>query len=415
MDAKYVKAHELIVKAREALRRGNKPSARALGEQAALLVPELEDAWLILAASDPDPQEALAYASKALELKPDSTRAQRAVEWARGLADQTPVRKARIELGRNEPAAIAETTLKSKPIPAEAKVQKEAVTAFPRFMPRAVEEITPQPESKPKKRTWLYAGMAGLLVCVVLAVAAWSAFSSPVLASFLKSAPAPTQEHLWASVNVPKPSLTPIDVSVFAAPDVASTATPAPTRIIPKTGSTEVPVVVPDTPTAAPTEAFTSTPEVTETPGVMAMEIVDDTPTNQYVPPNPDAPKPSVASNGSTRWIDVDLTHQMVYAYEGETVVNSFLVSTGTWLTPTVTGQYKIYVKYEKANMHGPGYFLPDVPYVMYFYKGYGLHGTYWHSNFGTPMSHGCVNLETGNAAWLFNWASVGTVVNVHY
>ena len=45
--------------------------------------------------------------------------------------------------------------------------------------------------------------------------------------------------------------------------------------------------------------------------------------------------------------------------------------------------------------MSGPGYYLPGVPYVMYFYQGYGLHGTYWHDNFGQPMSHGCVNLPT--------------------
>jgi lipoprotein-anchoring transpeptidase ErfK/SrfK len=51
----------------------------------------------------------------------------------------------------------------------------------------------------------------------------------------------------------------------------------------------------------------------------------------------------------------------------------------------------------------------------MYFYKGYGLHGTYWHSNFGTPMSHGCVNLTIPDAQWLYNWASVGTLVNIHY
>ena len=44
----------------------------------------------------------------------------------------------------------------------------------------------------------------------------------------------------------------------------------------------------------------------------------------------------------------------------------------------------------------GYDYYLPNVPYVMYFYQGYALHGTYWHSNFGRPMSHGCVNLETG-------------------
>ena len=65
--------------------------------------------------------------------------------------------------------------------------------------------------------------------------------------------------------------------------------------------------------------------------------------------------------------------------------------------------------------MAGPGYYLPNVPYTMYFYQGYGLHGTYWHHNFGTPMSHGCVNLATPDAEWLYNWASVGTLVNVHY
>jgi lipoprotein-anchoring transpeptidase ErfK/SrfK len=114
------------------------------------------------------------------------------------------------------------------------------------------------------------------------------------------------------------------------------------------------------------------------------------------------------------RWIDVDLSSQTVSAYEGKNIVNTFIVSTGTWQHPTVTGKYRIYVKYRYTNMAGPGYFLPDVPYTMYFYDGYGLHGTYWHSNFGTPMSHGCINLETSDAAWLYNWADVGTVVNVH-
>jgi lipoprotein-anchoring transpeptidase ErfK/SrfK len=415
MDAKYVKAHDHILKAREALRRGDKKSARKLGEQAALLIPEMEDAWLILAASNPNPQGALAYARKALALKPDSTRAHRAVEWAKGLAKQTPAEKARIEPGRNAPAAVAEKSHRRESIPTHEKIQHNAVTAFPRFIPQIVEP-QPQTESKPKKRIWIYAAAAGLLVCVVLAVAAWSAFSSPVFASLLSGAPAPRHENLWASVNVPKPSVNSIDVSVFAP---SSTALPPLSESeLPTDGSPITAADVPaaaDTTTVLPTDALISSPEIAETPGTLAMEIVVDTPTNQFVPPNPDAPKPSVASNGSTHWIDVDLTNQRLYAYEGETMVNSFLVSTGTWLTPTVTGQYKIYVKYEKANMHGPGYFLPDVPYVMYFYKGYGLHGTYWHHNFGTPMSHGCVNLETGDAGWLFNWTSVGTVVNVHY
>jgi len=184
-----------------------------------------------------------------------------------------------------------------------------------------------------------------------------------------------------------------------------------------------VPTVIPatvaptDEPTSIPTEAPTIIPEATETPGVMAMDIVVDTPTSVYVRPTAPAPA-AVASNGgqgSGRWIDVNLSTQSVYAYEGNTVVNSFIVSTGTSYTPTVTGQYKIYVKIRSGSMSGPGYYLPAVPYIMYFYKGYGLHGTYWHHNFGTPMSHGCVNLETSDAAWLYNWASEGTVVNVHY
>lgn len=113
-------------------------------------------------------------------------------------------------------------------------------------------------------------------------------------------------------------------------------------------------------------------------------------------------------------WIDIDLGEQTLYAYDGDDLVASFLVSTGTYLHPTVTGQYSIYVKYLYTDMRGDDYYLPDVPYTMYFYSGYGIHGTYWHSNFGTPMSHGCVNMETGNAEWLFDWSSIGTIVNIH-
>lgn len=113
------------------------------------------------------------------------------------------------------------------------------------------------------------------------------------------------------------------------------------------------------------------------------------------------------------RIIYVVLSEQKTYAVENGQVIKEFIVSTGTAAHPTVTGHYKIYVKYRYDDMDGPGYHLPDVPYVMYFYKGYGLHGTYWHHNFGVPMSHGCVNLTIPDAEWLFNWAHVGTPVVV--
>jgi lipoprotein-anchoring transpeptidase ErfK/SrfK len=105
----------------------------------------------------------------------------------------------------------------------------------------------------------------------------------------------------------------------------------------------------------------------------------------------------------------------MLYAYSGNQIISSFLVSTGTSNHPTVTGTYKIYAKLPTYTMVGPGYNLPDVPYSMFFYKGYSIHGTYWHSNFGTPMSHGCVNMNTNDAAWIYNQSSIGSYVFVHY
>ena len=113
------------------------------------------------------------------------------------------------------------------------------------------------------------------------------------------------------------------------------------------------------------------------------------------------------------RTVFVVLSEQKVYALEEGRVVKEFLVSTGTTEHPTVTGHFEIYVKYEFAGMSGPGYNLANVPSVMYFYQDYGLHGTYWHNNFGHPMSHGCVNLSEDDALWLFEWASVGTPVIV--
>jgi lipoprotein-anchoring transpeptidase ErfK/SrfK len=112
----------------------------------------------------------------------------------------------------------------------------------------------------------------------------------------------------------------------------------------------------------------------------------------------------------------VDLTQQRLTAYQGNTPVFEATVSTGLPNTPTVVGQFRIYWKLTAADMTGPGYYLPDVPYTMYFHGGYALHGTYWHSNFGQPMSHGCVNLRTEDAEWLFDWvdpslpAGIGSV-----
>ncbi|MBA3873475.1 MAG: L,D-transpeptidase family protein [Anaerolineae bacterium] len=130
----------------------------------------------------------------------------------------------------------------------------------------------------------------------------------------------------------------------------------------------------------------------------------------EYEPTQADAP---AAPTNSGKSILVSTGEQRIYAYEDGKLVHSHLASTGLPATPTVLGDYKIYVKYLADDMSGPGYFLPQVPYTMYFYQGYGIHGTYWHNSFGRPMSHGCVNLPTPEAKWFFDWASVGTPVRV--
>ena len=115
------------------------------------------------------------------------------------------------------------------------------------------------------------------------------------------------------------------------------------------------------------------------------------------------------------KWIEVDLSSQRTYAHQGSSVVRTMVVSTGIARYPTPTGSFRIYSKYPSVAMSGPGYYLPGVPHTMFFYRGYALHGTYWHNNFGHPMSHGCINLTRTDAAWLYSWAPVGTLVQIHW
>ena len=387
MNNQLIEARELVARARESLRRGDKPAARQLGERAAALAPDLEDVWLVLTASDPDPEDALAYARKAQQLNPRGERARRAVEWATGRL--------------NEVEALKGLTPVS-PLPRRAEAEAPQKQ-------HAYQTAVAMPVLKTQGRNWLPVLLVGGGILFV-GLLALLAILSPTLISMVNSIREPVaQEQLWAPADINKPEVTPIDGSAFAVQaEETSAATSVPTQ--PPARSTATPTAEEESATESPAEESTAAPAATETPGGVMMEILDDTPTSNVIPDTP-----AITVGDGVRWIDVDLTNQMVHAYEGETIVNSFVVSTGTWLTPTVTGKHKIYVKVRMQDMSGPGYYLRDVPWVMFFSGDYGLHGTYWHNNFGTPMSRGCVNLTIDDAAWLFNWASVGTVVNVHY
>ncbi|MBI4954570.1 MAG: L,D-transpeptidase [Myxococcales bacterium] len=147
---------------------------------------------------------------------------------------------------------------------------------------------------------------------------------------------------------------------------------------------------------------------------------------------------PKWAKNGQ-KWIDVNITKQTLVAYEGMRAVYTTLVSSGEAgladaedTTATKKGIFRVHTKFVSVTMDskvvGEEFELRDVPYVQYFEEGYALHGAYWHDKFGSPKSHGCINLSPEDARRLFFWTDppvpagwhsaaeplTGTVVFVH-
>ena len=116
------------------------------------------------------------------------------------------------------------------------------------------------------------------------------------------------------------------------------------------------------------------------------------------------------------RWVDVSLEKQMLVAYEGTRPVYVTLVSTGKKGSEeepfdTPTGRWRIYSKHISTTMDGNtasdgSYSIQDVPWTMFFYGSYALHGAFWHRSFGRVRSHGCVNLGPSDARWLFFWTT---------
>ena len=123
-------------------------------------------------------------------------------------------------------------------------------------------------------------------------------------------------------------------------------------------------------------------------------------------------PKPRPERVGPTdKWIEVDLYEQTLAAYEGDQMVYATLVSSGLPWWQTEPGLFRVWVKVKRAKMSGRDgypdyYFLEDVPWTMYFNRGFALHGAYWHDRFGIKHSHGCVNLAPADAQWLFEWTA---------
>lgn len=340
----------LLRDGRAAARAGRRADARRIFETALRLDPRNEEAILWWAGLAKDPQVTLAALTRVLKINPHN---QRAKAGYRAICRQLAARSA-----LSDSAGMHVETL---PPPQESKTRTPQPRVGKGYFPISLASKSALPG---RRMNVLFIGLVllvGVLFCVLAAVA-------------LSDAP----RAVWAAFN---PTATP-------------TLTPMPTATATSTS----------TPTVTPTATVTPTPTPTSTP----TSLPTPAPTLAFaVPPISSAP-----TDG--KWIDIDLSDQRLVAYVGTVPVYVVRVSAGLPRTPTPKGEFFIYRKLTSTTMAGPGYYLPDVPWTMYFYKSYAIHGTYWHNNFGQPMSHGCVNLPTPDAKWLFDWTPEETLVVVH-
>ncbi len=126
---------------------------------------------------------------------------------------------------------------------------------------------------------------------------------------------------------------------------------------------------------------------------------------------------PAIRPTTGRKWIEINISDQTLTAWQGGTPFLQTTVSTGKPGWRTLPGTFNIYLKYEEAHMVGDvvgdEYDTPDVPWTMYYSGDFAVHGAYWHDDFGTPVSHGCVNMRVDEAKALYEWAPLGTEVVV--
>ncbi|MEW6403180.1 MAG: L,D-transpeptidase [Chloroflexota bacterium] len=242
------------------------------------------------------------------------------------------------------------------------------------------------------QRSRLYPALLLLLASGVLGFSAWSAASSPVLASYLSPSPAPVV-HLqsYAVMQIAKPTYT-----------AETSPLPTPTLVSPQ---------------IIPTEFAEVTPES----GLIQAVIVPDTPAPDAQYNSSSAPdSPAYAGN---KYILVSISEQHLYAYEGDTLVYSFVASTGI-NNGTRVGTFSVLEKIPNAYGSTWDIWMPN--WLGIYWSGglqNGIHAlpilpsgaTLWEGYLGTPISYGCVVLGTYESQLLYDWAETGTPVEIRW
>jgi len=388
-------AIEAIYHAQEAFRRGDKHAARQWAEQAVALDPNQEDAWLLLAAVS-SPRASVLCLQRALEIHPGSERAQKGMEWALKRVLETESRHETVVA--TQPVRLAASTqpVKTGHLPA---VTQPLGAAQPALKREAARDRFGLPA--------ILTTMACLLIAITVFISA-----TPAKAFLNSLIEAPQGSVSWAAAQVPKsfpsPTLLPSALAtsvtdadfatqgpVFTqAAEATRTATPVPTE----------PVALELSPTPMPTDMVI---EASPTP------LPTDTP-----PPGQPAP-----NYDSGKLILVDISEQHLYAYENGALVFSFVASTGM-RGGTRVGTFSVLDKIPNAYGSTWDIWMPN--WLGIYWSGSlenGIHALpilpngqrLWAGYLGTPISYGCVVLGTYESELLYNWAEIGTVVEIQY
>jgi lipoprotein-anchoring transpeptidase ErfK/SrfK len=383
--------------------------------------PDNIPAMLWLAFVLPSPHDTIRVLNRVLALDPDNERAKAGIRWARGRLDldlaqtdgEEPPLAAEPQPAVEAPAEPADVSPPFPPTPTDdASIRQQLLSG--KFQNQARKGVLAH-----RARRTIRPLVGIILVSTILGLASIGvgvlAFVPPeTLAAWLpapvtnmsiqpEAASVESIESPVQTVEVPSAS---VAESFTSKSDTLTIVAPEPTQPVVSEPDSQVPLVEAESwppvnipPLPRPETNFTSIEPST----LLGPDLLSD---DLQIPVMVDnlllAHQPAYPGE---KWIEVNLTTQQVIAWEGDKPVFSFLTSTGLPNTPTLVGEFHIYWKLKSTVMTGPGYYLPEVPYTMYFYGSYALHGTYWHNNFGQPMSHGCVNLETGNSEKLFEWA----------
>ncbi len=372
---------QAIRNAMQAFERGDKASARLWAERAASLAPHLEKPWLILGAVA-SPRASIAYLERALQINPDSVAAKKGLAWARKrLAEETSLRPVPVQ---PQPSNLQ---------PDNSQLANHRPTNPSTSSGRGLQPSNLQPN--PRRAVWLAFAIVSILVLVTWFI--WSGNASPAFA-LIHGTNTPQENSFSAPVDIAKPTYTPLPTLTFT-PTVTPSLTLTPTDT-----PTQTPT---NTPTDTPTLTPTDTPTVTPTPLDTATPFLPDTSTPEPV-------------TGPKR-IVVSISEQHLYAYEGDVLVYSFVASTGM-NNATRVGTFSVLDKIPNAYGATWNIWMPN--WLGIYYSGYlenGIHALpilssgnrLWAGYLGRPISYGCVVLGVEESQLLYDWAEIGTIVEI--